>query len=119
MSKPDIVQSVDKACALLAELAHMGTASLAEITSTLDLPKSTVDRLCATLAARGFVERCEGGYRPGKALASLWAAYQLGQIRDLEAARKNLADTAIPDYVAAPAPAQEEPEAVNAEWSQA
>lgn len=119
MSKPDIVQSVDKACTLLAELAHMGQASLHELTTALDIPKSTVERLCATLAVRGFVERCEGGYRTGKVLASHWAAYQKGQTHELQAARKNLVDTAIPDYVAAPAPAQEEPEAVNAEWSQA
>lgn len=97
MSKPkETINSIDRACRLLKELAHMGAASLSELAAALDLPTTTVDRILSSLSEHGFVERANDRWRPGKELAALWAVYQRLMTEILEQARRNLADTAAP-----------------------
>lgn len=54
------VQSIERAFAVL-ELVAAGSTSLADVTGQVDLPKSTVARLLATLEALKAVERDDDG----------------------------------------------------------
>jgi DNA-binding IclR family transcriptional regulator len=69
------VQSVDRAISVLEILARDGWSGVTEIARELDVHKSTVSRLVATLEARGLVEQHPGSqkYRLGFALARLAA----------------------------------------------
>jgi DNA-binding IclR family transcriptional regulator len=70
---PGIVQSVDRAVALLEVLAAAGWASVTELARRMDVHKSTVSRLLSTLERRGMVERHERTqkYRLGFAVVRL------------------------------------------------
>lgn len=65
------VQSVDRAMALLAEVAHR-PAGLVDLAERSQLPISTAARLLATLETNEAIERSsEGVYRIGPAIGSL------------------------------------------------
>jgi DNA-binding IclR family transcriptional regulator len=65
------VQSIERAFAILHALA-VRPAGVSEVAKAVDLPKSTVARLLATLEATGAVERTDdGGYRVGSGLREL------------------------------------------------
>jgi len=65
------VQSIDRAFQILHALA-VGPAGVSEVAGLVDLPKSTVARLLATLEALGAVDRTDdGGYRVGAGLKEL------------------------------------------------
>lgn len=65
------VQSVERAFQVLRALA-VGPAGVSEVAAAVDLPKSTVARLLATLEGIGAVERTdEGGYRVGAGMREL------------------------------------------------
>lgn len=68
MSGSKIVRSADRALEVLERLAaHDGARSLADLTTDLAIPKSTLHALLWTLAARGWVEVDEatGNFRIG------------------------------------------------------
>ena len=66
------VQSIERAFAVLAALGD-GPAGVTEVADRVGLPKSTVARLLAALAAEGAVEQVPGGtdYRIGALLVGL------------------------------------------------
>ncbi|MFP5332092.1 MAG: IclR family transcriptional regulator [Acidimicrobiia bacterium] len=65
------VQSVERAFQVLRALA-VGPAGVSELAAHVDLPKSTVARLLATLEGLGAVERTDdGGYRVGVMMSEL------------------------------------------------
>jgi DNA-binding IclR family transcriptional regulator len=65
------VQSIERAFQILRALA-VHPAGVSEVAGTVDLPKSTVARLLATLEVVGAVERTDtGGYRVGSGLQEL------------------------------------------------
>ncbi|HSJ27106.1 MAG TPA: IclR family transcriptional regulator [Acidimicrobiia bacterium] len=65
------VQSIERAFGILHALA-VRPAGVSEVANAVDLPKSTVARLLATLEAVGAVERTDdGGYRVGSGLREL------------------------------------------------
>jgi DNA-binding IclR family transcriptional regulator len=68
-----LVQSVDRAVAVLELLAARGSAGATELARSLDIHKSTAFRLLATLEDRGMVEREAGGtkYRLGHTVRRL------------------------------------------------
>ncbi|MFP4311580.1 MAG: helix-turn-helix domain-containing protein, partial [Nitriliruptoraceae bacterium] len=51
-----MIQSVDRAIAILLELQGARRLRLTELAARLSLPNSTVHGIVATLAARGMVE---------------------------------------------------------------
>ncbi|HAM26228.1 MAG TPA: IclR family transcriptional regulator [Microbacteriaceae bacterium] len=55
--KPGLVQSVDRALVILEMLAAQGDLGVTEMAKTLDVHKSTVSRLVATLEEHGLVEQ--------------------------------------------------------------
>ncbi len=70
----EAVQTVDRALQLLLAFDAPGAElAVGELASALGVHKSTVSRLAATLAARGFLERAPGsdGYRLGPELGRL------------------------------------------------
>jgi IclR family acetate operon transcriptional repressor len=69
------VQSVDRAISVLQVLARHGDLGVTEISSALDVHKSTVSRLLGTLEARGLVEQAShrGRYRLGYGVVQLAA----------------------------------------------
>jgi DNA-binding IclR family transcriptional regulator len=70
------VPAVQRAVSLLDLLARTGRPhSLAELTNTLGLPKSSVHGLCHTLSANGYLRRVEGGFFIGPAVMSLAHAF--------------------------------------------
>lgn len=70
------VPAVQRAVSLLDLLARTGRPhSLAELTHTLGLPKSSVHGLCHTLSASGYLRRVEGGFFIGPAVMSLAHAF--------------------------------------------
>ncbi len=75
-----MVQSIERAFSVLRALAY-GPAGVTELAERVELPKSTVARLLATLEAEGVVEqRAAGGdYRLGAGLAELAAAVLPGR----------------------------------------
>lgn len=101
------VQSIERAFDVLGALADgpMGVTGIAE---RVDLPKSTVARLLAALAAEGAVEQVAGGtdYRMGERMASLAAAVRPSrslialarpQLISLAAATSEVSGLSIPD----------------------
>jgi DNA-binding IclR family transcriptional regulator len=66
------VQSIERAFAVLAALTN-GPVGVTEVSERVDLPKSTVARLLASLAREGAVEQEAGGsrYRLGRRLTML------------------------------------------------
>ena len=71
-----LVQSLDRGLQLLLVFEDRGPdLSLGQLSQALDLPKSTVHRLIATLCARGFMEQVKstGNYRLGLRLHGLGA----------------------------------------------
>jgi DNA-binding IclR family transcriptional regulator len=70
------VPAVQRAVSLLDLLARTGRPhSLAELTHTLGLPKSSVHGLCHTLSASGYLRRVDGGFFIGPAVMSLAHAF--------------------------------------------
>jgi DNA-binding IclR family transcriptional regulator len=68
------VQSIERAFVILRALA-IGNAGVSELAKNVELPKSTVARLLATLEVVGVVERTEDGeYRLGGGLSELAGA---------------------------------------------
>lgn len=69
------VQSVDRAVSILQVLARHGTARVTDIAAELDVHKSTVSRLLATLEARGLVEQssARGSYVLGDGVTRIAA----------------------------------------------
>ncbi|WP_052665953.1 IclR family transcriptional regulator [Nitriliruptor alkaliphilus] len=69
------VQSVDRAISIMEILARDGWSGVTEISKELEVHKSTVFRLMATLEARGIVEQHAGSqkYRLGFAMVRLAA----------------------------------------------
>jgi IclR family acetate operon transcriptional repressor len=89
------VQSIERAFAVLAVLAD-GPAGVTEVAGRVDLPKSTVARLLASLVREGAVEQLsdDARYRLGPRMTEL-AARPL-PTRDLaEIARPHLAELAV------------------------
>ncbi|MFH1035619.1 MAG: helix-turn-helix domain-containing protein [Pseudomonadota bacterium] len=95
MSKAESINSVAKACRLLKEGADMGVFGLSEMARALDEPISSVDRLVATLAAEGMLERIGPKWRIGKAAASIWSSYCLTLQQTISRARRDLRDVHI------------------------
>lgn len=60
-----LVQSVDRAITVLEILARSGASSVSDLARRLDVHKSSVSRLLATLERRGIVEQETGGGRYG------------------------------------------------------
>ncbi|GFG54969.1 IclR family transcriptional regulator [Mycolicibacterium agri] len=91
------VQSVDRALQVLEILADLGQAGATEIASELGVHKSTVSRLIAVLAARGFVEEASerGKYRLGFAIARLARAGS--SHLDLVKLSQDVCDSLAPD----------------------
>lgn len=71
------VPSVDKAAAILGLLADAGVPlKLAEIASSLDLPKSTTLGICSTLVGYEILQRMpDDSYRPGVQLLRFASTY--------------------------------------------
>jgi len=90
-----VITALDNGLRLLMEAAQRPSFGLAEMARALDLPTSTVDRIIATLAARGLLERAGVEWRMGKAAAALWAAYRRQQEELIRKAQRNLSDTNI------------------------
>lgn len=69
------VQSVDRAVSILQVLARHGSARVTDIAAELDVHKSTVSRLLATLEARGLVEQssARGSYVLGDGVTRIAA----------------------------------------------
>ena len=82
------VQSVDRAISIMEILARDGWSGVTEIARELDVHKSTVFRLMATLEARGIVEQHAGSqkYRLGFAMVRLAAGIK-GEVDLAEVAR--------------------------------
>lgn len=77
------MQSVDRAVSILEMLAVVGSAGPTELSTGLDLHKSTIFRLLTTLEARGLVEPDaeRGKYRLGNTVVQLAAG--AAKTRDL------------------------------------
>jgi DNA-binding IclR family transcriptional regulator len=92
---PALVQSVDRALAILEILARRRDAGVTEIGKELGVHKSTAFRLLAVLESRGFVEQAEdrGTYRLGLGIVRLAGAItaQLDLTREGQAACERLA----------------------------
>ncbi|MDT0276641.1 IclR family transcriptional regulator [Blastococcus goldschmidtiae] len=73
---PALVQSVDRALAMLSVLADRGSAGVTDLGAELGVHKSTASRLLATLEAHGLVEQLgeRGTYRLGFGLVRLAGA---------------------------------------------
>ncbi|MFE3059554.1 IclR family transcriptional regulator [Nocardia sp. NPDC059239] len=67
----EIAQTADHALRILLELGNGEPLSPAVLAERLDLNRTVVHRLLATLAARGFVSRYGSLYRPGPTLIRL------------------------------------------------
>lgn len=74
-SSPAVIQSVDRAVAVLELLAREGEASVTDVGTALRVHKSTAFRLLAALEARGLVEQVaeRGRYRLGFGIVRLAA----------------------------------------------
>ncbi|MTD54037.1 IclR family transcriptional regulator [Amycolatopsis pithecellobii] len=73
--RSNAVQSVQRAVSILQVLARDGTSGVSDIAAQLDVHKSTVFRLIATLEARGLVEQVadRGQYQLGYGVVQLAA----------------------------------------------
>lgn len=65
---PEISKTADQALLVLEHVAEHGPTGTSEIARRLELHRTVVHRLLATLQARGFVRRSPAGYLPGFAL---------------------------------------------------
>jgi DNA-binding IclR family transcriptional regulator len=74
--RDNAVQSVDRAVSILQVIAQHGAAGVTEISTSLNVHKSTVARLLSTLESRGMVEQSanRGRYRLGYGVVQLAAA---------------------------------------------
>ena len=94
--QPPLVQSVDRALAMLGLLADRGSAGVTDLGAELGVHKSTASRLLATLEAHGLVEQRgdRGTYRLGFGLVRLAgaSAAQLDLTRLGREACRRLAD---------------------------
>lgn len=72
-----LVPAVARAAAILDALAAAQGQALgpSELSRQLDMAKSSVSNLCRALADEGWAQRTDGGYRLGRRLADLGAAY--------------------------------------------
>ncbi|GAB2481770.1 IclR family transcriptional regulator [Jatrophihabitans fulvus] len=68
---PEIAQTADHALRILEELGRGAPLTAAQLGERLALNRTVTHRLLTTLAARGFVLRRDGAYRPGPTLARL------------------------------------------------
>lgn len=68
---PEISKTADQALVLLAYIAEHGPLGTTDLARLLDMHRTVVHRLLATLQGRGFVRRVEAGYLPGTALLHL------------------------------------------------
>ncbi|WP_028603803.1 IclR family transcriptional regulator [Ottowia thiooxydans] len=68
---PEISKTADQALVLLAYIAEHGPLGTTDLARVLDMHRTVVHRLLATLQGRGFVRRVEAGYLPGTALLHL------------------------------------------------
>lgn len=81
----DPAPAVTRAIGILTLLERVdGPATLTEIAKGLGIAKSSASNLCATLESGGLIERVTQGYRLGRRLAELGAAYamQFNQVRE-------------------------------------
>lgn len=81
---PGNVQAVERAAALLTVVASASRPlRLVEIATAVDLPKTTVHGLLATLKSVGWVEqdRPSGGYRVARALSGLARQLDVADLR--------------------------------------
>lgn len=81
----DPAPAVTRAFAILSLLESAeGPLTLSEIAKGLGIAKSSASNLCVTLEAGGVIERVPQGYRLGRRLAELGAAYalQFNQVRE-------------------------------------
>lgn len=67
----EISKTADQALVLLAYVAEHGPLGPTDLARRLDMHRTVVHRLLATLQGRGFVHRVEAGYVPGAALLHL------------------------------------------------
>lgn len=67
----EISKTADQALVLLSYIAENGALGTSELARRLNMHRSVVHRLLATLHNRGFVRRVDGGYLPGTALLHL------------------------------------------------
>ncbi|MCC5948033.1 MAG: IclR family transcriptional regulator [Nitriliruptoraceae bacterium] len=90
------VPAVTRAAAILELLAAQPDRALgpSELARALDLPKSSVANLCSALADTGLAHRTAAGYRLGRRLAALGAAYLAGV--DVVSAFHEVLDAADP-----------------------
>lgn len=65
---PEISKTADQALAVLLELGERGPLTPAALSRSLNINRTVVHRLLATLHGRGFVTRQENGYAPGPVL---------------------------------------------------
>ena len=83
-----VVQSVDRALQILCAFdVNNHELSIQQLSTMLDLPKSTTHRLLATLAYRGFIEQVTAtkNYRLGLKLRELGALVTAARTIDSEA----------------------------------
>lgn len=75
-ARPGLVQSVDRALVILEMLAASGELGVTEMAKTLELHKSTVSRLVATLEEHGLVDQLSdrGRYQLGLGVVRLAGA---------------------------------------------
>lgn len=67
----EISKTADQALVLLAYVAEHGPLGTTDLARRLQMHRTVVHRLLATLLKRGFVHRVEAGYVPGTALLHL------------------------------------------------
>lgn len=67
----EISKTADQALVLLAYVAEHGPLGTTDLARRLDMHRTVVHRLLATLQKRGFVHRVEAGYVPGATLLHL------------------------------------------------
>src|SRR5512141_798956 len=65
---PEISKTADQALAVLLEVGKRGPMTPAALSRSLDVNRTVIHRLLATLHGRGFVTRDERGYAPGPML---------------------------------------------------
>ncbi|MBC7723846.1 MAG: IclR family transcriptional regulator [Burkholderiaceae bacterium] len=94
---PGLVQSVDRALVILELLAADGELGVTEMAKTLDVHKSTVSRLVATLEEHGLVEQVSdrGRYQLGLGIVRLAGAARgrLDLVTESRGLTRALADT--------------------------
>lgn len=72
----EISKTTDQALTVLLELSENGPMTPAELSRSLKMNRTVVQRLLATLHRRGFVTRLDNGYVPGAVLLRMAEAVQ-------------------------------------------